>query len=76
LALALGALPGFCNICGTPTLFSVASRNFREHVICGSCCSWNRQRQIAAVLISQAVSYERQNKGFASIRDLPERIVV
>jgi SAM-dependent methyltransferase len=47
---ARGAL-GFCNVCARPTVFRVRSGNLRETVDCALCGSFNRQRQIAAVLL-------------------------
>ena len=46
-------MPGFCNICGSFTIFDCAETNFREYVECSSCGSRNRQRQIVEVLLSE-----------------------
>ena len=51
-ALRIGHLPGYCNICGRLTVFTVNDPNFRENVHCRNCRSMNRQRQLAAVLLS------------------------
>jgi SAM-dependent methyltransferase len=42
--------PGFCLVCGRPTIFSVRDSNFRESCNCRRCGAFNRQRQIAAVI--------------------------
>ena len=42
--------PGFCLVCGRPTIFSVRDSNFRESCYCRRCGAFNRQRQIAAVI--------------------------
>ncbi len=45
--------PGYCLICGWPTLFCVEKDNLRETVICKVCWSLNRQRQLIAVLLNR-----------------------
>jgi hypothetical protein len=75
-ALTLRRLPGFCNICGRITLFEVTSPNFREHVPCGHCRSVNRHRQIASVLLSWAVAQGGEPGRFASLKNLPDGLVV
>lgn len=42
--------PGFCLVCGKPTIFSIRDSNFRESCDCRRCRAFNRQRQIAAVI--------------------------
>lgn len=76
VALALGRLPGFCNICGHATIFRVTDANFREHVPCGHCGSVYRHRQIAAVLLSQALARGRSPRLLASLADLPKGLAV
>ncbi len=49
----LRVVPGYCNICGGVTVFDTSLSNYREHVQCFRCRSVNRQRQIAAVLLSE-----------------------
>lgn len=66
--------PGFCNLCGRITVFTVKDPNFREHMPCARCRSVNRYRQIVAVLLRQALG-DRASR-FASIRDLPRHLVV
>ncbi len=50
--LRAGFMPGFCIVCGKPTVFRLRSENFREDVMCAVCGSFNRQRQIVYVLLS------------------------
>jgi SAM-dependent methyltransferase len=76
LALRLGHLPGYCNICGCPTVFRVDDPNFREHVVCGICRSRNRQRQIAALLLSYVTDAGRRASAWRSIRDIPPETII
>jgi SAM-dependent methyltransferase len=76
VALKLGYLPGYCNICGSPTVFRVADPNFREHVICGICRSRNRQRQIVALLLSYVAESGRRHSAWRSLRDIPRETVI
>lgn len=48
--LRAGVFPGFCLVCGRPTVFSVRDANFRENCVCRRCRAFNRQRQVAAVI--------------------------
>ena len=75
LALRTGRLPGHCNICGHFTVFDVTDPNFRETVNCRRCGSSNRQRQIAAVLLS-CLSNGASVSKLAKIDDVPPRTVV
>ncbi|MBI5966095.1 MAG: class I SAM-dependent methyltransferase [Chloroflexi bacterium] len=50
LATTLKLLPIKCNICGSLSVISITTDNFRENCICRRCHSFNRQRQIAFVL--------------------------
>jgi SAM-dependent methyltransferase len=47
-----GAVQGYCNVCGTCTLFRISSSNLREDVVCRHCGSFSRQRQLVAALLS------------------------
>ena len=65
LALRLGVMPGFCNICGRLTVFRFHHPNFREDCICLRCGASNRQRQLAYVIchpsrIRRLVQFARQ----------------
>lgn len=75
-ALGLRFLPGFCNICGNPTIFWVNNRNFREHVICLHCRSCNRHRQIASVLLSYVLGSGSQVPRLASLKDIPRSSII
>lgn len=59
---------GYCNICGKIIRFSINSENLRENVICDSCKSTNRKRQIAEVIL--AYINRIYNKKFRKITDL------
>lgn len=78
LILKMGGLPGYCNICGSWTLFRVNDANFREHVVCCACGSRNRQRQVAGVLL--ALIHEKRSVGlggkFLNIRDIKKNTIV
>lgn len=74
IAHRLGRVPGFCNICGGLTVFNSAQNNLREYVGCSRCQSVNRQRQIAAVLLSEAL-HGRVSR-LASIHQLPEHLTI
>lgn len=74
IALKIGRLPGYCNICGNFTLFDVSHPNFREHVVCTKCQSRNRQRQLIYLLLFDILNDESLK--FASIRDIPTDIVL
>lgn len=50
LALYLGRIKGYCNICGRYKTFIVNDVNLRENVECTQCGSFNRQRQIVFIL--------------------------
>jgi SAM-dependent methyltransferase len=76
IALKVGRLPGYCCICGRFTLFRVDHPNFREHVACGACDSRNRQRQIAAVLLSYTAVADGKRRRLQSINDLPKQTVI
>jgi SAM-dependent methyltransferase len=76
LALKLGHLPGYCNICGSPTIFRIDDPNFREHVVCGICHSRNRQRQIATLLLSYVTVPTRRASAWLSIKDVPRETVI
>ncbi len=76
LALKLGYLPGYCNICGCPTVFRVDDPNFREHVVCRICGSRNRQRQIATLLLSYVTDASRRGSAWLSIRDIPRETII
>ncbi len=76
LALRSGHLPGYCNICGRPTVFKVHDPNFRDTVNCGNCASSNRQRQIAAVLLSSLPHGASTDSRFAKVSDIPTETVV
>jgi SAM-dependent methyltransferase len=75
LALRSGHLPGYCNVCGSATVFTVRDPNLRDTVNCRKCGSSNRQRQIAAVLLS-TVSPRGSSARFADLGDLPQDTVV
>ena len=76
MALKVGYLPGYCNICGMLTLFRVNHPNFREHVACRICRSVNRQRQIVSLLLSYISDSGDEVRTFASIRDIPKETVI
>jgi SAM-dependent methyltransferase len=75
LALRTGYLPGYCNVCGSATVFTLRDPNLRDTVNCRRCGSSNRQRQIAAVLLS-TVSSEASAPRFANVGDMPRETVV
>lgn len=69
LLLRMGFMPGYCAVCGNPTVFRLRSENFREDVTCAVCGSFNRQRQTVHVLLS---SIKGGDVGpFASIKNIP-----
>jgi len=76
IALKIGWLPGYCNICGMLTLFKVDHPNFREHVVCVKCGSTNRQRQLACVLLSEIAGNANELRTFANIKDIPKETVI
>jgi len=76
LALKVGYLPGYCNICGCPTVFKVDHPNFREHVVCRICRSRNRQRQIATLLLSYVTEAGSRASTWLSIRDIPRQTII
>ncbi|MGC3997199.1 MAG: class I SAM-dependent methyltransferase [Anaeromyxobacter sp.] len=53
-ALRARRWPGFCNVCSQATVFELESDNLRETLACRRCGSFNRQRQLAAVLLEVA----------------------
>ena len=75
LALRSGHLPGYCNVCGSVTVFTVRDPNLRDTLHCRKCGSTNRQRQIAAFLPSTA-SPGASSGRFADVGDLPLETVV
>jgi predicted SAM-dependent methyltransferase len=76
LALKLGYVPGYCNICGHPTVFKVDHPNFREHVVCRICGSRNRQRQIATLLLSYVIEGGGRASPWLSVRDIPRETII
>jgi len=74
--LKLGRFPGYCNICGSLTMFHVGDSNFREGVKCVRCGSINRQRQMVALLLSQVRRERDRVSGLASVRDIPKDTVI
>lgn len=50
-AVRAGTLRGWCLVCASLTSFRITSENVREDVVCASCGSFNRQRQLLAVLL-------------------------
>ena len=76
IALKVGYTPGYCVICGLATIFKVDNPNFREHVVCTSCGSRNRQRQIASLLLSYLSSDCENMRPFACIKDIPKEVVI
>jgi SAM-dependent methyltransferase len=50
-AIQARALRGWCLVCASLTSFQIGSENLREDVVCCSCGSFNRQRQLLAVLL-------------------------
>jgi SAM-dependent methyltransferase len=76
MILRIGSQPGFCNICGNFTIYKVDHPNFREHVVCRVCASRNRQRQIAALLLSYSLNSGEEARFLARIGDIPKAIVV
>lgn len=75
-AHSLRLAPGFCNICGRFTVFNAKHPNFREHANCLRCKSVNRQRQIAAVLLSCVKRIGPLAHLGSSIRSLPAGLVI
>ncbi|MEZ5571283.1 MAG: methyltransferase domain-containing protein [Halioglobus sp.] len=74
--LKIGRVPGYCNICGNLTIFWLNNANFRESVYCINCRSVNRQRQIAAVLLSQVLGTRNRVPHFSSVKDIPADTVI
>ena len=74
--LRLGLIPGRCNICGSFTVFLIRNDMFREGVSCAACASVNRQRQMAAVLLSQVLGTRNRVPWLASISNITESTVV
>ena len=74
--LKVGRVPGYCNICGKLTIFLIDNANFRESVECKHCDSVNRQRQITAVLLSQALRTRNRVPYFSSVKDIPKNTVI
>lgn len=68
MALRLGMTIGFCTVCGQITAMVRWQKNFRESGCCVNCHSFNRQRQIAAIVCASL----REWKGLASTRSLAE----
>jgi SAM-dependent methyltransferase len=56
IAAFRGSVPIRCNVCGRWSIIKAASDNFRESLHCGRCGSFNRQRQIADVLMRDRAS--------------------
>ena len=75
-ALKLGAIPGYCNVCGMITVFRVNHQNFREHVPCIRCKSVNRQRQIVAVLLEYLLKPGGNSLKTSSIKDIPSSTII
>lgn len=76
VARTLQLVPGFCNICVGLTIFNVKHPNFREHANCLRCKIVNRQRQIAAVLLSCVQGDGTTAQLASSIRSLPAGLVI
>ena len=76
MALRSGHLPGYCNICGRLTVFTVNDPNLRENVNCRNCGSMNRQRQLAAVLLSYVSNGASKAPRFAKVSDIPRETVI
>ena len=74
--LKIGGIPGYCNICGNLTVFRLKNANFREGVDCINCKSVNRQRQLAAVLLSQVLATPNRVPLFSSLKDIPAGTVI
>ena len=66
-------VPGICNVCGNAEGFALKSANFREELRCKVCHSFNRKRQIAAVLLTE-IGAPREATIRSSLRLLPEAI--
>jgi SAM-dependent methyltransferase len=60
IAASRGSVPIHCNVCGRWSIIRAASDNFRESLHCGRCGAFNRQRQIAEVLMRNRFSSGRQ----------------
>ena len=58
--------PGFCTVCGSLTVFRIASSNLRETLTCARCRSFNRQRQVADVVCAGL----EPSLGIRSLNDL------
>jgi SAM-dependent methyltransferase len=67
LAATARLLPGWCNICGHWTIFVARHGNLRDTLECARCRSYNRQRQLAALLLRHYVGPGL----LRSIRQLP-----
>ena len=65
LALHTKTLPIKCTVCGSFSLIRLTNDNFRENCYCIKCKSFNRQRQIAFVLLNAIA-----NKKLRSLKDL------
>ncbi|WP_077591576.1 class I SAM-dependent methyltransferase [Polaromonas sp. A23] len=76
VAHTLRLVPGFCNICGGLTIFNVKHPNFREHANCVRCKSVNRQRQIAAALLSCVEGDGTMTRLTSSLYSLPAGLVI
>jgi SAM-dependent methyltransferase len=59
LATARGVAPVRCNACGMWSIVTAAVDNFRESLHCRRCGAFNRQRQIAHVMMTGPASSHR-----------------
>lgn len=64
------SLRGWCLVCASLTTFRISSENVREDVVCVSCGSFNRQRQLLAVLLKALTGVIPQEGVGALPRDL------
>jgi SAM-dependent methyltransferase len=65
IAIRVKTIPMVCNICGSVTRAIITADNFRENCLCKKCHSFNRQRQVAYVLLNAI-----NNKQVTCLRDL------
>jgi SAM-dependent methyltransferase len=68
IAIRCGVAPGYCPICERTAGFEVRSENLREDVVCRSCGSFNRQRQLAVVLLALLGGEATLHRGVSRLR--------
>jgi SAM-dependent methyltransferase len=67
LARRAGVTVGLCLVCGRPGRFRITSDNLREDVVCEHRHSFNRQRQLAYVLLRERVGPAGLARGLSTL---------